>query len=137
MPAPVPVPKRRHRYFFYLEAARKDLTEKERSRYFVACFTMPWKILLIFGMMVLSELHVNSHEVTNLMFCNFTDAFHSPTVPVTRVKMDGIILDTEHHLLYVNLALWPLFILVAHISITYLCYAFAKFTCKVCIQGKK
>ena len=123
-----------HRYLGFLEAARRDL-EENKSRYFVSCFTMLWKALLIFGLMVLNEFSFNSHDVATMMFRNFTDAFHSPTVPVTRVKMDGIVMESEHHLLYVDLALWPLFVLVGHIAVTYLCYAFGKFTCKVCIQG--
>lgn len=122
-----------YRFLSFLESARKDL-EENKSRYFVSCFIMLWKVLLIFGLMMLNELSTNGATVTRMMFTNFTDGFHSPTVPITRVKQDGMILDNERHQLYVELTWWPLIILAIHIGITYLTYAFGKFTCKVCIQ---
>ncbi|KAI2805290.1 Chitin synthase 2 [Blomia tropicalis] len=126
-------PKRMHRWLAFLEDVRKDL-EENKSRYFVSCFTMLWKVILIFGLMMINELTINEGETAKMMFTNFTDGFHSETVPVLRVKNDGQLLDNDKHVLYVENTWWPLITLIIHIIVTYLGYAFAKFTCKVCIQ---
>lgn len=130
------MPKHMHRWLGFLESARKDL-EENKSRYFVSCFTMAWKVILIFGLMVANEFAFSGSEVTGMMFRNFTDGFHSEAVPVVRVKQGGQLLEaSEKHLLTLITSLWPLIVLLVHVGVTYLCYAFAKFTCKVCIQGK-
>ena len=123
-----------NRWLGFLESARKDL-EENKTRYFVSCIIMAWKVLLIFALMLLNEFTYNGGEVTNMMFNNFTDGFDHATVPVIRDKV-GTLLDSEKHLLYVENTWWPVILLFIHVGITYLCYAFGKFTCKVCIQGK-
>ncbi|OTF80945.1 hypothetical protein BLA29_012009, partial [Euroglyphus maynei] len=89
-------------------------------------------------MMILNEQFGNGSDMTKMMLKNFTDAFESDIVSVIRDKknFDGhVLLDTDQHKLDAETALWPVWILLAQVSITYLAYAFAKFTCKVCFQS--
>ncbi|XP_027196350.2 chitin synthase chs-2-like [Dermatophagoides pteronyssinus] len=129
------VPDAMKKFSMFLSDAKSDLT---KSRYFVFAIISPWKILVIFALMILNEHYDNGSDMTSRMFKNFTDAFQSDIVSVIRDKknFDGhVLLDTDQHELHVDTALWPVWILLAQVFITYLAYAFAKFTCKVCFQS--
>lgn len=116
-----------------LDSARENLI---KSRYFVCCIVLPWKIIAIFGFLYATEYQQNGIDDANMLFRNFTQSFNESTVPIIRNKGDTYLLGTEKHLLFVRDTLWPLWFLLMHITANYVCYAFAKFTCKICIQGK-
>lgn len=121
--------------FEFLDRARKDLI---KSRYTVYTIMSVWKIAVILMVMLLNE-YTNGETVTKMMFQNFTSGFDAREISIIRDKRNfesHMLLDNEKHQLYAEDTLIPLWILIAHISITYTCYAFAKFTCKVCFQGK-
>ncbi|KAH7637874.1 Chitin synthase 2 [Dermatophagoides farinae] len=129
------VPDAMKKFSMFLSNAKNDLT---KSRYFVFAVISPWKILFIFALMIMNEHYGNGSDTTRMIFKNFTDSFQSDIVSIIRDKTNfggHVILDTDQHELHVDTALWPVWILVAHVFITYLAYAFAKFTCKVCFQS--
>lgn len=131
------IPGQIYRWLRFLETARTDL---QKSRYFLQCFMSIWKILLVGGFMFINEYVTQGKEMPRMMFANFTDGFGARTIPVIRNKENyenNMLLDGEKHNLYVEDTLVPVWILIVHICATYTCYAFAKFTCKVCIQSKE
>ena len=114
-----------------LMAAKKDLIE---SRYFTFAIISIWKIIVVFSTMV-SIIYLNdgSHAL-NITFTNFTDAFNSDTIEIIRDFRHLESSDDETRLMTIKDPLVPIWILLIQLSATYLCYAFAKFSCKIHIQ---
>lgn len=121
----------------FLDRARKDL---QSSRYFLWLFISLWKVLILFCLMILMESIRHGNEVALMMFRNFTDGFQSDQIVLnlTRPKpdFDPFIVDVPEHHLTADIPLIPLFVLLIHIGITYLCYSFGKYACKICIQSR-
>lgn len=125
-----------HRWFKFLDRSRKDLI---RSRYFLNMILSVWKISFVLLMMISNEYVSNGEGVSKMVFTNFSSSLNERQIPVIRDKRSfesNIVLDSEKHSLYVEDTKIPIWILITHITITYVCYAFAKFTCKVCFQGE-
>lgn len=115
------------------------------SRYFVYSFVSVWKLLIMFGTMF-GFLRVTMDDVS-LMFSKFFESFsqHSlkvfqagdalkvtdttipPDFPTPRPLAEDIGINSS--------ALIPLYFLLIQVSAALLCYVFAKFSCKICIQG--
>ena len=70
-------------------------------------------------------------------FDAFSNSFSSDSIKIVRDKQhldDTAILEGESHIMTIRDPLIPVWILLIQISVTYFCYAFAKFSCKIHIQ---
>ena len=116
--------------------AKEDL-ETKNTRYLVYLFMSLWKIALLLGVMVLIFYITEGSKTVNAVFKNFTLGFSEHNITAVRSKEhlesskqleDDTFLFRAHH----STTIW---ILIIHVAATYLCYATAKFACKICIQG--
>lgn len=115
-----------------------------KTRYFVYSFISIWKMIILFCSMLIF-LHVGGTNVWSL-FSKFTEAFHTHPINVTQVHHTGIghaasLPDLPGTQLLQEIieirssASTPFYLLLLQVISTYLAYIFAKFACKICIQG--
>lgn len=117
-----------------LFVVKRDLLEKN-SRYVVYVAISIWKIILTLGSTVLFLYLTDGLDIVKNMFNHFSDSFNDHYISIVRDKTytNGKIDDEKF--LYSSYTSGPIWIVVLHIVLTYTCYAFAKFACKVCIQS--
>lgn len=87
--------------------------------------------------MLTNEYFQNDQQIITDIFQNFTDNFSLHKIAVINDKRNyssHILLESDYHVMYIYSNLWPLWVLFIHVTISYLTYAFAKFTCKVYFQ---
>ncbi|UXI14105.1 chitin synthase 1 [Sarcoptes scabiei] len=128
------VPDSMRSFVSWLSDCKYDLI---RSRYFVFAIISLWKIIFIFILMATNEFVNHGDKVFRMLFLNFTDSFNYSSIPVIRDKRNHdhhVLFDSDHNELDVDVPLWPVWMLLIHITVTYLAYSFAKFSCKVCFQ---
>lgn len=135
---------RRSPWGFIRELGRIKERQK-RSRYFTYAFISIWKIILFFCSTLLF-LHLNSINV-GLLFSQFTNAFNGHPLNVTQIHHTLSSGGTEvlpdipgaqllqEHIEVRSHATTPLYVLFIQIISSYLAYIFAKFACKIVIQG--
>ena len=115
-----------------LLAVKKDLSE---SRYFTFAFVSIIKISVILGFMLLIIYLRDGTDAVNKMFSDFVDGFTSDQLEVNRQKIsDDELIEGDTDWMTVRTPLIPMWILLLQICVSYVCYAFAKFTCKIHIQ---
>ena len=132
------VPNQMCRFVSVLESARKDL---QSSRYFISLFIAPWKCILFFCLMILHEYIVYGSEATWSMFHKFFESFQTEKIKIViandfQEHHPNAIVDGGIHYLNKFNPMIPMYIMFAHMAINYLCYWFAKYACKICIQSK-
>jgi len=116
----------------------------KKHRYFTYAFVSAWKIVLFFSSTLLF-LHLNSTPVGSL-FTHFTAAFTGHPLNITQIHnsltsgaeplpdLSGAQLLQEHIEVRSN-GTTPIYVLLIQIAASYLAYIFAKFACKIVIQG--
>src|SRR5262249_37502745 len=109
--------------------------------YFTYIFISIWKIILIFICLLVSFYLTDG--TVNALFSKFKESFTQHKILIQRDRSDLITLaNTDQYIgiesetLEINSRpAMPIWFIVVQISVTWLCYVFAKFACKICIQG--
>ena len=116
---------------------RKNLAA---SRYFTYVFISLWKMLVFFATMLFS-IWIIGHNVGNT-FSKFTSSFGDHQINVTEIRpplQNGPDIPGGSFLEEVIKEKSAAYIvrqtLLIQILAAYVCYIFAKFACKICIQG--
>ena len=109
--------------------AKRDLS---KSRYFTYVFMSIWKMIVVFVLMILIIYLNDGTDAIKSTFTDFVDSFSKYTVKVIE---DADKVDATTHTMTIHDPLIPVWILLIQISVTYICYAFAKFACKIHIQA--
>jgi chitin synthase len=128
-------PSSENRFIKRLWIARQDLA---KSRYFTYIIISIWKIAVIFSLMVTIEYINDGTKAVESTFKNFSSGFRNHEIEIVRDKRNleyQATIEGETHKMTVGDPMIPLWVLLIHCSATYLCYAVAKFSCKICIQG--
>lgn len=121
-------PKQKWRAFF------KDIqTDLNKSRPIVQLFMSLWKVIVLFIVLLANEAFHNKKPALQVMFTKFDELYSDHEVHVLNIDNST---STHHGYLHVNTPLVPIYLMIVHISFSYLCYFFVKFACKVCIQSK-
>jgi chitin synthase len=122
-----------------LYKVKKDLQTKNK-RMFIYLFVSGWKIILLMcTLFIILSINESTHSV-HILFTKFGDAFRSHEITVVAqnyskfFEFSTIPSFTENFHLNSRVST-PILFLVLHIVLTYTCYAFVKFACKICIQG--
>lgn len=101
----------------------------EKNRYFTLLIVSTWKIIVLFGGMLLIFYITEGSPMVKNLFINFRDSFGNHTI---QLKSDK---NFEEDLMIDSLNLTCIWMILAQIISSYLCYAFSKFACKICIQA--
>ncbi len=128
-------PSSENRLIKRLWMARQDLA---KSRYFTYIIISIWKIAVIFSLMITIEYINDGTRAVESTFKNFSTGFSNHKIVIVRDKRNleyQATIEGETHYMTVEDPMIPVWVLLIHISTTYLCYAVAKFSCKICIQG--
>ncbi|CAG0919230.1 unnamed protein product [Notodromas monacha] len=114
----------------------------KKTRYFTYIFISLWKILFFFGSMLLL-LYAGSDDSPIFLFKSFKDSFSTHALNVTEVN--GNLnsygtpdIDVQPFVEPVSVNSWggtAAYVLLIQVLAAWLCYVFAKFACKICIQG--
>lgn len=122
-----------------LSAIKEDL---RKSRYFAYIFVSIWKMLLIMCSMF-AFLNLTM-ENAPLIFKGFALSFRSHPIQVQQVRRTMLLADLpdiptasplDEQVTIPSIALAPIHVALIQISAALVCYVFAKFACKICIQG--
>jgi len=132
------VPKQMVSFLSILDQARKELQGNQRdgsSRYFLSLFISLWKMLVIFCFMLLQELSHNGGQSVLTLFSAFRESYirdYFTIRPANATLPDA----AEEYQMHIDTVLIPLYVLLLHMGINYVCYAFGKYACKIHIQSK-
>lgn len=122
-----------------LSSVKEDL---RKSRYFTYIFMSIWKILLILCAMF-GFLNITMESAT-LIFRGFSVSFRSHPIQVQQVRRTMLLADMpdiptasplDEQVSIPSIAMAPIHVALIQISAALVCYVFAKFSCKICIQG--
>ncbi|KAF2352209.1 Nucleotide-diphospho-sugar transferase, partial [Trinorchestia longiramus] len=125
----------------YLGEVKKRLW---RTRYFIFMFVSLLKILVFFGVMILTMgIRLQSDFAT---IFDLSKAFSSHTINVTETRqlLPGNILtdvpsqDVQKLEVMAQIgsnSSTPVYVFLIQVLASYICYIFGKFACKICIQG--
>ena len=108
----------------------------EKNRYFTLFIISIWKITVSFGGMLLIFYIVEGSSMVKNLFMNFQDSFGNHTIELKSDKNhQGTLMIDSLNLQIDSFNLTCIWLIVTQIISSYLCYAFSKFACKICIQA--
>nr|CAD7418025.1 unnamed protein product [Timema poppensis] len=116
-----------------------------RYRYYTYIFVSLWKMIIFFGMTVLTVYAKDSYQplAVSKMFTNFKSFFSLRHINVTEIRpvLSGTGLPDLNDVTpasgITEMEAWhmaPIWVFVIHSFSAYLCYIFGKFACKIRIQ---
>ncbi|CAG2054679.1 unnamed protein product, partial [Timema podura] len=130
-----------------LQALRKFMKRlmDNRYRYYTYIFVSLWKMIIFFGMTVLTVYAKDSYQplAVSKMFTNFKSFFSLRHINVTEIRpvLSGTGLPDLNDVTpasgITEMEAWhmaPIWVFVIHFFSAYLCYIFGKFACKIRIQ---
>ncbi|PRD24049.1 UNVERIFIED_CONTAM: hypothetical protein NCL1_44804 [Trichonephila clavipes] len=122
-----------------LSYVKEDL---RKSRYFSYVFISIWKMILIICAMF-GFLHLTMENAT-LIFKGFSVSFRSNPITVQQIRRTVLLANMpdiptasplDEQVFITSTAMAPIHVAMIQISAALICYVFAKFACKICIQG--
>ncbi|GFR07091.1 chitin synthase chs-2 [Trichonephila clavata] len=122
-----------------LSYVKEDL---RKSRYFSYVFISIWKMILIICAMF-GFLNLTMENAT-LIFKGFSASFRSNPITVQEIRRTVLLANMpdiptasplDEQVFITSTAMAPIHIAMIQISAALICYVFAKFACKICIQG--
>nr|CAD7575614.1 unnamed protein product [Timema californicum] len=130
-----------------LQALRKFMKRlmDNRYRYYTYIFVSLWKMIIFFGMTILTVYAKDSYQplAVSKMFTNFKTFFSLRHINVTEIRpvLSGTGLPDLNDVTpasgITEMEAWhmaPIWVFVIHSFSAYLCYIFGKFACKIRIQ---
>ncbi|XP_071036009.1 chitin synthase chs-2 isoform X1 [Parasteatoda tepidariorum] len=122
-----------------LSSIKEDL---RKSRYFIYVFLSVYKMVLILCTMFgLAHLTM---ENASLIFKGFSLSFRSHPISIQQIRRTVLLSNMpdiptasplDEQVSIQSVALAPIHLALIQISAALVCYVFAKFACKICIQG--
>ncbi|XP_018021745.1 chitin synthase chs-2 [Hyalella azteca] len=125
----------------YLGDVKKRLW---RTRYFIFMFVSLLKILVFFGVMILTMGIRLDNDFATLFDLSRAFSSHTINVTETRQLLPGNILtdvpvqDVQKLEVMAQIgsnSSTPVYVFLIQVLASYICYIFGKFACKICIQG--
>ncbi|KAF8781911.1 Chitin synthase chs-2 like protein [Argiope bruennichi] len=122
-----------------LSVIKDDL---RKSRYFTYVFMSMYKMVLILCAMF-GFLHLTMENAT-LIFKGFSLSFRSHPIQVQQIRRTILLANMpdvptasplDEQVFITSEAMAPIHVALIQISAALICYVFAKFACKICIQG--
>lgn len=111
-----------------------------RSRYFIYIFISLWKCLVFFGLMILF-MYTRLHDISVIF--NVNDALSAHIINVTELRPPlavrlpdvGQVAPLDNIIQIPSDGGTPVTVFLLQVLMAYFSYIFAKFACKICIQG--